>query len=71
MWIAFETCQREAKEQRKSVEDHAQHLMLHAILHLLGYDHEEDTEAEEMESLETKLLAKMGIDDPYKDSENA
>ena len=66
--IAYETCLRETDAQKKSAQDHTQHLILHAILHLMGYDHEDDTEAEEMEALETKLLAKMGIDDPYKDS---
>ena len=63
--IAKETLIREAEEQRKSFEAHFSHLLLHGILHLLGYDHIEDDEAEEMEALEIKLLAKMGIDNPY------
>ncbi len=68
--IAFETCAREAKEQGKPLTDHLTHLLLHAILHLLGFDHETDAEAEQMETLETKILAKMGIDDPYSDSQS-
>lgn len=63
--IAFETCTREAAEQGISVQDHVTHLLIHGVLHLLGYDHMNDTEAEEMEALEIKALAKLGIDNPY------
>ncbi|MEM7241980.1 MAG: rRNA maturation RNase YbeY [Pseudomonadota bacterium] len=63
--IAYETCAREALEQGKEFAAHVTHLLLHAILHLFGYDHETDAQAHVMESLETRLLAKMGIDDPY------
>ena len=63
--IAYETCAREAAEKGISVQDHVTHLVIHGILHLLGYDHMNDTEAEEMEALEIKALAKLGIDNPY------
>ena len=63
--IAFETCQREAAEKGISVQDHVTHLVIHGILHLLGYDHISDSEAEEMEALEIKALAKLGISNPY------
>jgi probable rRNA maturation factor len=63
--IALGTVKREAKAQGKSVGDHLTHLMVHAVLHLLGYDHESDPDAEEMEALERKALATLGIADPY------
>ena len=63
--IAFETCEREAAEQGKSMKSHVTHLMVHATLHLLGYDHERDADAALMELTETKILAGMGIADPY------
>ena len=63
--IAYETCQREATEKGVSVQDHVTHLVIHGILHLLGYDHISDEEAEEMETLEIKALAKLGIGNPY------
>jgi probable rRNA maturation factor len=66
--IALGTVKREAKAQGKSVEDHVTHLMVHAVLHLLGYDHEADPDAEEMEALERKALAVLGIADPYADA---
>ncbi|WP_447745477.1 rRNA maturation RNase YbeY [Pseudomonas nicosulfuronedens] len=56
---------REAAEQGKSVEAHWAHLVIHGCLHLLGYDHIDDAEAEEMESLEQELLAELGHPDPY------
>jgi len=55
----------EAEQQNKTVDDHWAHLTIHGTLHLLGYDHIEDQEAEQMELLEIKLLAKLGIDNPY------
>ena len=55
----------EAREQRKKLHDHWAHMVIHGCLHLLGYDHMDDTEATEMESLETKLLEKLKISDPY------
>ncbi|GAB2540227.1 rRNA maturation RNase YbeY [Rhodanobacter koreensis] len=56
---------REAAEQGKAARDHWAHLTIHGVLHLLGYDHMEDTEAEAMEALETRILADLGIADPY------
>jgi len=63
--IAFETCQREAAEKGIHVQEHVTHLVIHGILHLLGYDHISETEADEMEALEIKALAKLGIANPY------
>ena len=63
--MAFETIEREAKEQDKTIENHFLHLLVHGILHLLGYDHIEDDEAEEMEALEIKILGDWGIKNPY------
>ena len=57
----------EATEQRRSETDHWAHLTIHGVLHLLGYDHEQADEADVMESLETEILAKLGISDPYQD----
>ncbi|MFT3997095.1 MAG: rRNA maturation RNase YbeY [Asticcacaulis sp.] len=65
MALGFETCVREAKEQNKSLKDHVAHLSVHGVLHLLGYDHMNDAEAEEMEDLERKILQGLGIADPY------
>lgn len=56
---------REAREQDKPVEAHWAHMVVHGILHLLGYDHQDDSEAEAMERLETDILAQMGIASPY------
>ncbi|MCP5011164.1 MAG: rRNA maturation RNase YbeY [Aestuariibacter sp.] len=58
---------REAEEQQKPIADHYAHMIVHGTLHLLGYDHIEDAEAEEMEGLEIAILAKLAIDDPYQD----
>ena len=55
----------EAAQQGKSLSDHWAHLVVHGVLHLLGYDHDEEAEALEMEALETVVLAGLGIDDPY------
>ncbi|MCA0431646.1 MAG: rRNA maturation RNase YbeY [Proteobacteria bacterium] len=63
--LAYETVAREAAEQNKTFADHTAHLIVHGILHLLGYDHMEDTEAEEMEARERTILATLGITDPY------
>ena len=63
--IAYETCAREAAEQGKPMEAHVTHLIVHAVLHLLGYDHERDGDAALMEALEVEILGKMGLDDPY------
>lgn len=60
---------REAIEQRKPVNAHYAHLTVHGILHLLGWDHEDEREAECMEQLEREILATLGIDDPYREFE--
>ena len=63
--FAFETIQKESEEQNKKIEDHFCHLLVHGILHLTGYDHIEDCEAQIMEQLEVNILEKLGIDNPY------
>lgn len=63
--IAYDTCAREAAEQGKDFNDHVTHLLVHGVLHLLGYDHIDDRDAALMEGLETRILAKLGIEDPY------
>lgn len=63
--IARETVEREAVDLGKSFEEHLTHLLVHGFLHLFGYDHMETTQAEEMEALETRILASMGLSDPY------
>lgn len=63
--IAFETCQREAGEQGKSFNDHVTHLVVHGLLHLMGYDHIRPKDAALMEGLEIEILAKLGVSDPY------
>ena len=63
--LARQTVWREAREQGKSPADHVSHLVVHGALHLLGYDHEEDVDAERMEALERRVLARLGIADPY------
>ena len=65
--IAFETTQREAKEQNITLKAHFCHLLVHGFLHLCGYDHIEAAEAEYMENLERKILGLMQIEDPYKE----
>ena len=63
--LAFETVEREAEEQKKSLVDHTTHLLVHGALHLMGHDHENDTEADEMEDKERRILSGLGISDPY------
>ena len=63
--IAYETTRREADDEQKPFEHHLTHLTIHGFLHLIGYDHETDEEAGEMEDLERKILAQLGIPDPY------
>lgn len=65
--LARETLEREALELGKSFEDHFTHLVIHGFLHILGYDHITDAEALQMESLETQIMASLGLDDPYAD----
>lgn len=63
--LAAQTCAREAAAQDKTLVDHATHLIVHGVLHLLGYDHLDEQDADEMEALETSILAGLGIADPY------
>jgi len=63
--LAFETIEREASEDAKPLEHHVVHLAIHGALHLLGYDHERDSDADAMESRERLILARLGIADPY------
>ena len=63
--IAYETVAREAQEDSISLEQHCRHMIVHGFLHLLGYDHEEDDEAEAMEALEINILRQMGVKNPY------
>jgi probable rRNA maturation factor len=63
--LAYGVCAREAREQGKPLAHHLQHLVAHGVLHLLGYDHMSDAEADEMEGLERVVLAGLGVPDPY------
>ncbi|WP_333829941.1 rRNA maturation RNase YbeY [Pararhodobacter sp.] len=65
MALAYETCQQEAIAQGKTAEDHVTHLIIHSVLHLLGYDHEHEEDAQLMEETEAEILATLGIADPY------
>lgn len=65
IFLSFETLNQEAMTQQKSFQDHYSHLIIHGLLHLLGYDHEHEEEAEEMEKLEIDYLQKMNISNPY------
>jgi probable rRNA maturation factor len=67
--LSYDTCAKEAAEAGLSLRDHATHLVVHGVLHLLGYDHEDDEEAADMERFETKILASLGVADPYDDQE--
>jgi len=67
--IAFETTRKEADDEQKPFDHHLSHLAVHGFLHLIGYDHEKDDDAEAMESLEQEILAQLGIPDPYADRE--
>lgn len=64
--VAYETLAREADEEEKPVLHHLAHLVVHGYLHLLGYDHETDSEADAMEGLERQILAHLNIADPYR-----
>ncbi len=66
--LALETVTREAEEQGKRFEHHLSHLMIHGLLHLFGYDHQIEAEAEVMEDAERRALARLGIADPYADA---
>ncbi|MFQ5563609.1 MAG: rRNA maturation RNase YbeY [Parvularculaceae bacterium] len=65
--LAFETCEREAGEAGVALADHASHLLVHGVLHLIGYDHHSDADADVMEALESRILARLGVRDPYRE----
>lgn len=64
--ISYDTCAREADSAGKPMADHVTHLVVHGVLHLLGYDHIRDPDATLMERLEVEILGKLGIEDPYR-----
>jgi probable rRNA maturation factor len=66
--VAYETVAREAAEQGKPLRHHLAHLVVHGILHLWGFDHEDAAEAEEMEALERDILAQLAVPNPYEDA---
>jgi probable rRNA maturation factor len=66
--LAFETVRREAAEQNKPLADHLRHLVVHGVLHLLGYDHEQPADGAAMEAREIAILAELGVPDPYRDT---
>lgn len=63
--LAYETCAREAAEAGKPFDAHLRHLVVHAVLHLLGFDHETDADAARMEATEVEILGKLGDPSPY------
>ncbi len=67
--IAYQTMRKEADDEQKPFDHHLSHLAVHGFLHLIGYDHENDDDAEAMETLEQEILAQLGIPDPYADRE--
>ena len=67
--LCTDVLQREAEEQKKTVEEHAAHLVVHGVLHAQGYDHEHDEEAEEMEQFERDIMEVLGYPDPYAENE--
>jgi probable rRNA maturation factor len=68
--IAYQTTRKEADDEQKPFEHHLSHLAVHGYLHLIGYDHENDADAEAMEGLETEILAQLGIPDPYSERDS-
>jgi probable rRNA maturation factor len=64
--LALTTVEREAREQKKPLADHLAHLVVHGVLHLLGFDHENDTDAAIMEAREVEILESLGVPDPYR-----
>lgn len=69
--IAYGTCQTEAAAANKPMAEHVTHLIVHGVLHLLGYDHIRDPDATLMERFEVEILGKLGMDDPYRDTDGA
>ncbi|MGI8841663.1 MAG: rRNA maturation RNase YbeY [Caulobacteraceae bacterium] len=68
--LAFGVCAREAAEQGKTLADHLRHLVIHGVLHLLGYDHQAEDQARRMEAVERQLLAALGVPDPYAEGDH-
>jgi probable rRNA maturation factor len=68
--LAYETIDREASEEGKVFTHHAAHMIAHGFLHLIGFDHENDVQADEMERVETKVLSRLGMPDPWASREN-
>ena len=66
--LCTDVLEKEAAEQKKSVEEHTAHLIVHGVLHAQGYDHDDDDEATEMEQLERDVLAALGYADPYREA---
>jgi probable rRNA maturation factor len=64
--LGYETLAREAIDEDKPLADHYRHLVVHGFLHLIGFDHEREADAERMEALETRILARLGVADPYR-----
>jgi len=69
--LAFETLEREAADAGKPLADHYRHLVAHGFLHLIGFDHDAEADAERMEAIETRILARLGVADPYRVDEKA
>ena len=69
--LAFETLAREAADEGKPLADHYRHLVAHGFLHLIGFDHDNEADAERMEAMETRILAQLGVADPYRVDEAA
>lgn len=69
--LAWDTCETEAAQGGKPMADHATHLLVHAVLHLLGYDHVRDADATVMEEREVAILGRLGLDDPYREVDGA
>lgn len=65
--LAYETIDKEARDEGKSFDHHVAHLIVHGFLHLIGYDHQDEGEAFHMESLESKILLRLGVPDPWAD----
>lgn len=69
--LSLETIIREAKEQHKELDGHIGHMIVHGVLHLLGYDHENEADAKVMETLETTILTGLGFEPPYNETDNS